>query len=200
MSSERLSEVFSTVHELLLEVGYERLTLDAVAVRARTSKATLYRQWGGKPGLVMAALTHDDGGHPALFADAGANSLDEAFAQLARTDLMSDRDVRMGFMLLHAASADPEFGTALREQIIAPRVEELASVLDAAADRGEIVRDRPLFRRLATVILTDLAFFPLVNGHEARREDREELFRTIVRPALERTDHDSPAPGTGPAT
>jgi AcrR family transcriptional regulator len=195
MSSERLSEVFSTVHELLLDVGYERLTLDAVAARARTSKATLYRQWGGKPGLVMAALTHDDGAHPALFDDGGATSLDEAFARLARTDLMSDRDVRMGFMLLHAASADPEFGDALREQIILPRVKGLASVFHAAADRGEIVRDPSLFRRLAVVILTDLAFFPLVNGHEASREDREDLFRAVVRPALERTDHDGPSPG-----
>lgn len=191
MSSERLSEVFDTVHELLLEVGYERLTLDAVAARARTSKATLYRQWSGKPGLVMAALTHDDGGHPSLFADAGAMSLDEAFAQLARTDLISDRDVRMGFMLLHAASTDPELGAALREQIITPRVEELAAIFEAAADRGEIVRDPPLFRRLATVILTDLAFFPLISGHEASRGDREALFRTVVRPALGRT-----SPGT----
>ncbi|MEU4364602.1 TetR/AcrR family transcriptional regulator [Promicromonospora sp. NPDC023987] len=199
MSSERLSEVFNTVHELLLEVGYERLTLDAVAARARTSKATLYRQWSGKPGLVMAALTHDGGGHPSLFADAGATSLDEAFAQLARTDLISDRDVRMGFMLLHAASTDPELGAALREQILTPRVEELAAVFHAAADRGEIVRDPPLFRRLAAVILTDLAFFPLINGHEASREDREALFRTIVRPALDRTDHDSPSPGAGSA-
>jgi AcrR family transcriptional regulator len=194
MSSERLSEVFSTVHELLLDVGYERLTLDAVAARARTSKATLYRQWGGKPGLVMAALTHDDGGHAALFTDGGATSLDEAFAHLARTDLMSDRDVRMGFMLLHAASTDPEFGTALREQIIVPRVEELAAVFDDAADRGEIVRDPSLFRRLATVILTDLAFFPLVYGREASREDRRYLFRAVVRPALESTDQDGPSP------
>lgn len=194
MSPERLSEVFSTVHELLLEVGYERLTLDAVAARARTSKATLYRQWGGKPGLVMAALTRGTAEHPPLFTDAGATSLDEAFAELARTDVVSDRDVRMGFMLLHAASTDPEFGAALREQIITPRLDELASVFHAAADRGEIVRDPPLFRRLASVILTDLAFFPLLNGHEASRADREDLFRTVIRPALSRTDHNGPSP------
>ena len=192
MSSERLSEVYTTVHELLLDVGYERLTLDAVATQARTSKATLYRQWGGKPGLVMAALTHDDGGHPPLFADAGATSLDEALAQLARTDLMSDRDVRMGFMLLHAAAADPEFGAALREQIIQPRVDELASIFHAAADRGEIANDPPLFRRLASAILTDLAFFPLISGRESSQADREDLFRTVVRPALDRTDHGAP--------
>ncbi|MDR6867431.1 AcrR family transcriptional regulator [Microbacterium resistens] len=198
MSSERLAEVFGIVHELLLEVGYERLTLDAVAARARTSKATLYRQWGGKPGLVMAALTTGDARHPPLFEDVETVSLDEAFARLARTDLLSDRDVRMGFMLMHAASADPEFGAALRDEIIAPFVDQLSSVFHAAADRGEIVRDPALFHRLASVILTDLAFFPLVNGREADRADRAELFRTVIRPALDRPDRagSSPAPDT----
>ncbi|GAB4083811.1 TetR/AcrR family transcriptional regulator [Myceligenerans cantabricum] len=188
MSPERLSDVLRTVHELLLEVGYERLTLDAVAARARTSKATLYRQWGGKRGLVMATLTRDDARHPPLFGDAATTSLDEAFARLARTGLVSDRDVRMGFVLLHAASTDPEFGAALREEIITPLVDELASAFHAAADRGEIVRDPPLFRRLAALILTDLAFSPLITDHEANREDREDLFRTVIRPALDLTE------------
>ncbi len=33
---------------LLAEVGYDRLSLDEVARRAHTSKATLYRRWPGK--------------------------------------------------------------------------------------------------------------------------------------------------------
>ncbi len=30
---------------LLGEVGYDRMTIDAVAERARASKATIYRRW-----------------------------------------------------------------------------------------------------------------------------------------------------------
>jgi AcrR family transcriptional regulator len=184
MSPERLAELFDAVHALLLEAGYERLTFDAVAARARTSKATLYRQWGSKSGLVMAALKHE---RPAL-PDYTATSLDEVFAQMARADRVSARDLRMGFMLLHAASADPDFGAALRKEIIAPVVDELAAVFEAAADRGEVVRDSPLFQRLAYLILTDLAFSPLISGREANAASRPELFRTIVRPALTFTD------------
>ena len=185
MSPERLAELFDAVHALLLETGYERLTFDAVAARARTSKATLYRQWGSKSGLVMAALTHQ---RPALPDYAGAASLDEVFAQMARADRVSARDLRMGFMLLHAASTDPDFGAALRKEIIAPVVNELAAVFEAAADRGEVVRDSPLFQRLAYLILADLAFFPLIGGREENAASRQELFRTIVRPALTFTD------------
>jgi len=186
MSSERLTELFDVVRALLLEVGYERLTFDAVAARARTSKATLYRQWGGKSGLVMAALTQQ---RPALFDYAGATSLDEVFAQMARADRVPARDLRMGFMLLHAASTDPHFGTALRTEIIAPVVDELAAIFEAAADRGEVVRDSPLFQRLASLIITDLALSPLISGQEETAASRQELFATIVRPALTFTDH-----------
>jgi AcrR family transcriptional regulator len=185
MTPERLAELFAAVIALLLEAGYERLTFDAVAARARTSKATLYRQWGSKAGLVMAALTHQ---RPALPDYAGATSLDEVFAQMARADRVSAADLRMGFMLLHAASADPDFGTALRKEIIAPVVDELAAVFEAAADRGEVVRDSPLFQRLASLILADLAFSPLISGREQDAASRQELFTTIVRPALTFTD------------
>lgn len=184
MSPGRRAELFGVVRELLVEVGYERLTFDAVAARARTSKATLYRQWGGKSGLVMAALTQDGAGHPPLVQSGKVTSLDEAFAQLASADRLSDGDLRMGFMLLYAASSDPDFSAALRKEIIAPLVNELSAVFEAAADRGEIERDSPLFTRLAYVILSDLVLFPLINGKERNEAARQELFRTVVRPAL----------------
>ena len=38
------------------EVGYDRLTMDAVATRAKASKATLYRRWTNKLTLVIDAL------------------------------------------------------------------------------------------------------------------------------------------------
>jgi AcrR family transcriptional regulator len=191
MTPGRRAELFSVVRELLLELGYERLTFDAVAARARTSKATLYRQWGSKSGLVMAALTQDDARHPPLIQNAETISLDEAFAQLCRADRMPDRDLRMGFMLLQAASTDPDFAAALRREIIVPLVDELVAIFETAADHGTIVRDSSLFARLAHVILTDIAFYPLINGQAGNQADREELFRTVIRPALTFIDRET---------
>jgi AcrR family transcriptional regulator len=188
MSPERLAELLDAVRGLLVEAGYERLTFDAVAARARTSKATLYRHWRSKAELVMAALTHPDVRHRPLLEDAGARSLEAVFAQMDRTDGISAPDLRMGLTLLQAASADADFADALRREIIAPRVEELAAVFEAAADRGEIGRDGDLFRRLAYMILADLAVFPLISGQPGQPAPGYELFRTIVRPALTFTD------------
>src|ERR1700734_1414294 len=42
--------------ELLAEIGYDRLSIDAVAARAKASKMTIYRRWSGKADLVVDAL------------------------------------------------------------------------------------------------------------------------------------------------
>ena len=42
--------------ELLAEVGYDRMSMDAVALRARAGKATIYRHWPGKYELVLDAV------------------------------------------------------------------------------------------------------------------------------------------------
>src|SRR5262249_61586247 len=38
---------------LLAEVGYEAMSMDAVAARAGVGKATIYRRWSGKAPLVL---------------------------------------------------------------------------------------------------------------------------------------------------
>lgn len=54
---ERLvAAVFQAVLAELSDRGYAALTLDAVAARAKVSKATLYRRWAGKRDLVLAAI------------------------------------------------------------------------------------------------------------------------------------------------
>ncbi|MFJ2114698.1 TetR/AcrR family transcriptional regulator, partial [Streptomyces sp. NPDC087850] len=56
ITPERETELYRAVLDLLREVGYDALTMDAIASRTRSSKATLYRQWKGKPQLVATAL------------------------------------------------------------------------------------------------------------------------------------------------
>ncbi len=55
------------------------------------------------------------------------------------------------------------------------------------------MRDSPLFRRLAYLIITDLAFSSLISGREQNAASRQELFETVVRPALTFIDHSDEA-------
>src|SRR4029077_15964572 len=52
----REQEILDAALEVLGEFGYDRLTMDAVAQRAKASKATLYRRWNSKATLVVDAL------------------------------------------------------------------------------------------------------------------------------------------------
>src|ERR1700749_4914629 len=54
----RREAIWDAVFELLSEVGYDRMSMDAVAARARASKATIYRAWPDKPDLVSEAVQH----------------------------------------------------------------------------------------------------------------------------------------------
>src|SRR3954452_2336471 len=56
LEGARAREVLETALQLLGEVGYDKLTLDEVAARARASKATLYRRWSSKADLVAEAM------------------------------------------------------------------------------------------------------------------------------------------------
>ena len=56
IEGDREREILEATLDVLADVGYDRLTMDAVATRARASKATLYRRWNTKVGLVIDAL------------------------------------------------------------------------------------------------------------------------------------------------
>lgn len=50
--------IYRAALEELAEVGYQRLTMERIAERARTSKASLYRRWPGRLELMLDAVLH----------------------------------------------------------------------------------------------------------------------------------------------
>src|SRR4051794_41567826 len=57
----REQEILDAALGVLADCGYDRLTMDAVAHRAKASKATLYRRWNSKATLVVEALAPTKG-------------------------------------------------------------------------------------------------------------------------------------------
>ena len=50
--------IAAAARELLAEVGYAKVTMDATAARAATSKAAIYRRFKSKAELLFAAAVH----------------------------------------------------------------------------------------------------------------------------------------------
>lgn len=66
------SELLAAAWDELVGVGYARLTMESVAVRARTSEPVLYRRWPNKDQLVLAAIQHHRDANPVTVPDTGA--------------------------------------------------------------------------------------------------------------------------------
>jgi AcrR family transcriptional regulator len=134
--SPRDTELLDVTLQLLQEHGYDRLTLDAVAARARASKATVYRRWPSKAELVLAAFIE------------GVNS----FATHPHTGTLRGDLLELGDACREQASAlagtiravlvetsrHPALNEALQTQFLEQRKALIDEVLQDAVDRGEI--------------------------------------------------------------
>lgn len=123
--------------ELLAEVGYERMSMDAIAERARASKATIYRRWSGKHDLVLDALgrRHDD---PASPEDRGSLRGDLLAVLRALADRTGCEEVELMSGVLREMRHEPEIGACLRDQVLERKRALFATIVERAVARGEL--------------------------------------------------------------
>jgi AcrR family transcriptional regulator len=129
---------------VLGEVGYDRLTIDAVAARAKASKATVYRRWTGKAALVVDAMQTTkpkpaaDGQPPCYWPDTGSLRGDLlAGVRNFAEKLTSDEGKLLGAVLT-AQMRDPELATAMREATFEDKRRSCRILADRAVARGEL--------------------------------------------------------------
>ena len=139
VEGERELEIFEATLQVLDEVGYDLLTMDAVATRAKASKATLYRRWKGKPELVVAAIMAHKG-EPAV-PDTGTLRGDLLEAYCGSGGLNDPLAQSIISAVVTAMGRDPEFAEVYRRDFIAPKVATSMSIYERARDRGEVHPD-----------------------------------------------------------
>lgn len=183
LTPERESELYEAVLDLLREVGYDGLTMDAIASRTRSSKATLYRQWGSKPELVATALRHNK---PVGMADIDTGTLRGDFhALMERTDdCQLERDSALMRGLAQAVHENPDLHQALRELLIAPELTGLDLVLRRAVDRGEIPAETPALRYVPHMLVGAFVARQLIEDRSPDRAFVADYVDAVVLPAL----------------
>ncbi len=128
----------------LVEVGYARLTMESIAVRAHTSEAVLYRRWANKDQLILAAMDQYRNANPVETPDTGA----------LRSDLLAEltavSHARAAFFAIAAATA---FSGLLADTGLTPAqardkvmgthpLPRVRVIYQRAHDRGEIDLER----------------------------------------------------------
>jgi AcrR family transcriptional regulator len=137
LRADRRTAICDAVFELLGEVGYDRMTMDAVAARARASKATIYRSWPSKPELVAEAIIHHFG-DTSTPPDTGTlrGDLFDIVNRACITARSSDGDVISGLMT--AAARNPDLGQTMQRCMYETKHSMFQQIIDRAVTRGEL--------------------------------------------------------------
>jgi AcrR family transcriptional regulator len=115
-SEAREQAILDAALELVMEVGYDRLSMDALAERAHASKATIYRRWSGKAQVVAEAIRRRKHGQHAV-PDTG--SLRQDLLEALGTMCISlDGDEALVAGVMSAMRSDPELAELMRSQVL----------------------------------------------------------------------------------
>lgn len=137
----REEEILDATVTVVAELGYDRLTMDAVATAAKASKATLYRRWSTKADLVVDAISRAKG--CPLPEDVDTGSLRGDLISMSCGDGGFTDEMPMSVIagLVTALHRDPELQKAFQERFLAPRLDLTRKVYERAVARGEIAAE-----------------------------------------------------------
>ncbi|CAL9520864.1 TetR/AcrR family transcriptional regulator [Streptomyces althioticus] len=183
ITPEREAELYGAVLDLLREVGYDALTMDAVAARTRSSKATLYRQWGGKAELVVRAMHSQK---PGSIADVDTGSLRGDLHTIIdrEDDCVMAENVALMRALAMAVHQNDDLRQALRELLVEPEVEEFRRIVDRAIERGEVRPDNPALDYIVHMLVGAFATRMLIDEQPPTQAFLRSYIDAVVLPAL----------------
>lgn len=168
---------------LLAEVGYDRMTMDAIAGRAHASKATIYRRWSGKADLVVAAL-EQHATTSTVVPDTGSlrGDLVAVVDDLRATLAAQDAAVVLG--LLTAMRGEPRLAGIVRHRFVEVKRHAFDAVLGRAAASGELPgsTDRALLAEVSSALLFSRLF---VTGGPLDAGFVEHLVDAVLMPLID---------------
>ncbi|SDL03732.1 TetR/AcrR family transcriptional regulator [Nonomuraea jiangxiensis] len=137
LDPERDRAILDATLELLSEVGYDRMSVDQIAKRARASKATIYRRWAGKPELVVDVICRRFDMDTSPVADTGSLRGDLASVCRGLCELV-ERKHTLIMGLSSTLVSHQELARTLREHMPTRDLGGVRALLERAAARGEL--------------------------------------------------------------
>jgi AcrR family transcriptional regulator len=181
--------IHAAVFAELAEVGYAAFTIESVASRAHTGKASIYRRWPTKQELVLDAFCGKFGETMQLIE----GSLDD---DTTTRDVMLQMGRRMCEVAADASEAirvaagemsrDAELSAALDEQVNCPKRELLLQVLQRGVERGE-VRPEAACEMMAEVMPAMIMFKLILQNQVVSDDDMVRIVDDILMPLLRPT-------------
>jgi AcrR family transcriptional regulator len=137
---EAQAAILEATRGLLLEVGYQGLTIEAVARKAGVGKSTIYRWWSTKGALVLEATA--DHLEIGTVPDTGDTREDLLIAARQLVDTFSDRLAAIViFAVIAHLEDDPTLAAGFRDTWVYPWRRSAAEAIDRGVARGDLPAD-----------------------------------------------------------
>jgi AcrR family transcriptional regulator len=147
--SERSRQaILAATRELIVELGYAKVSIDAIAARAGVGKQTIYRWWPAKGAVVFDSvldLSADPSGEVAALPDTGDLEADLRTVMRATVAEFADPVFEAPIRALNTEIAnDPDLAALYRERLAAPVDEAKKARLRSAQRAGQLAADADL--------------------------------------------------------
>jgi AcrR family transcriptional regulator len=148
--------------ELLAEVGFDAMSIEAIAARAGVGKTTIYRRYASKEELVADAI--ESMREEVVIPDTGNLQGDlDALIQNAAQITLNPLGRQTVAMIIISASSNTQFAQIYWTKYLQPRRKTFAIVLERAKARNEIPTDLDsdlVFDTMSAIMLYALIFQP----------------------------------------
>jgi AcrR family transcriptional regulator len=171
--------ILDAARELLIDGGFTALRLEHVAARAGVGKATIYRHWSSKEGLMQELLV--ELGSPHLVIEETGDTRDELLAAVlnpmrAVTETDFGPVIRA---LLSQIAINPSLGDPFRATVVEARREQVAAVIRRGIARGDLRPDAD--PEIATELLVGPVYFRLMFGGELTIDFATSIVDSVLR-------------------
>ncbi|MBT2227663.1 TetR/AcrR family transcriptional regulator [Nonomuraea sp. NEAU-A123] len=177
--------VLNAADDLLVERGFNGVTIEGIAARAGVAKQTVYRWWKSKVDILLDTLA-DDARDALAWPGGGEDAEEELKAQLRRiAGFFQEPAGQVLRALLGHAQTDQATAQALREGFLREQRERDLQGLRAVLERhtGRPVAE-PTVDTLLSVLLGPLYYQALVHGDPAAPELLDATARHVLDLAL----------------
>jgi AcrR family transcriptional regulator len=165
------------------ELGYERMSMDDIASRARVGKAAIYRRWSSKAAVVADAIAHwrraqapvDPPNTGGLRSD-----IDALVAAVPDFDQDALNTIKVIVGVATAAMHHPVLAAALDDLALSTPRQIINAVLDHAVARGDIPVGRDL--TLVPDALMGLNVLRVMTGRPIDRVYVRRALETLILP------------------
>lgn len=170
---------------ILSEVGYNEMTMEMVAARAKAGKGTVYRRWPSKAEMVLDAVTQMKRGLVDLEQLPDTGTLRGDLLALFRPSSMEDtgRKLRVMAGLASLLSQNPSLAEAGHAAVVAPWVDANRTLMRRACERGEASKKADI-ETLAQIIPSVAAYRALIQQRPFERAFLVKMLDGVLLPAL----------------